>query len=321
MTGRILEGRRYRWFIGSIVVSALCYLIVSVVGGWDEVAAAFALVGVKGIFVALALSLFNYGMRFVRWQHYLSALGHRIALVPSALIYIGGFALTTTPGKAGELLRGLLLRRYGVPYVNSTAAFFSERLSDVLAILLLGILGASLYPQGAAIVVVGALGLAIGFALLISGRTFSGIASSRRDGRFRRLLGHLSDLLNAARQCHRPLLFVQASFFGIIAWAAEAYAFYLVLQWMGWDTNFAFAFSVYAISMLAGAMSFLPGGLGGAEAVMIAALVWAGMPPAQAVAATIIIRLTTLWFAVGLGLLALSIGERVLLRDPQISTG
>jgi uncharacterized protein (TIRG00374 family) len=70
---------------------------------------------------------------------------------------------------------------------------------------------------------------------------------------------------------------------------------------MGDPLPLALAMSIYATSMLAGALSFMPGGLGGAEAVMVALLVWQGMDTGTAVAATLIIRLTTLWFAVVIG--------------------
>ena len=78
-----------------------------------------------------------------------------------------------------------------------------------------------------------------------------------------------------------------------------------MLEWLGADISFSFAIFVYAISMLAGALSFLPGGLGGAEAIMISLLVLKGMAMPAAIAATVFIRLATLWFAVLIGLLAL----------------
>jgi uncharacterized protein (TIRG00374 family) len=58
-------------------------------------------------------------------------------------------------------------------------------------------------------------------------------------------------------------------------------------------------------AMLVGAISFLPGGLGGVEATMVGLLILIGSTQPLALAATVIIRLTTLWFAVALGLLAL----------------
>lgn len=69
--------------------------------------------------------------------------------VDSALIYFSGFALTTTPGKAGELLRGVFLERRGMPFSSSIAALLSERLSDMIAIIVIGLPGLSLYPPPA----------------------------------------------------------------------------------------------------------------------------------------------------------------------------
>lgn len=63
----------------------------------------------------------------------------------------------------------------------------------------------------------------------------------------------------------------------------------------------AVAVAAALLVMLAAALSLLPGGLGGTEAVMVTLLVWKGQSLADAAAATLVIRLATLWFAVGLG--------------------
>jgi uncharacterized protein (TIRG00374 family) len=57
--------------------------------------------------------------------------------------------------------------------------------------------------------------------------------------------------------------------------------------------------------MLAGALSFMPGGLGGSEAAMVLLLRMLRVPLSIAVAATLLIRAATLWFAVLLGIIAL----------------
>ncbi len=62
--------------------------------------------------------------------------------------------------------------------------------------------------------------------------------------------------------------------------------------------------------MLAGAVSMLPGGLGGAEATLIALLCLWGLTLSTAVAATLLINVATLWLAVLLGVIALSIHAR-----------
>jgi uncharacterized protein (TIRG00374 family) len=65
------------------------------------------------------------------------------------------------------------------------------------------------------------------------------------------------------------------------------------------------AIGFYAVAMVAGALSALPAGLGGTEAVLTGLLVAQSATPAMALAITVLARLLTLWLAVGLGVAAL----------------
>lgn len=302
-----LEGWRLRALILSIVVATAGYLAFSLWGGWEEVVAAFVQIGLLGTLIALSLSLVNYGLRFGRWQLYLSQLGHRVPWSPSLRIYLSGFALTTTPGKAGEAFRGVLLKQRGVPFPATFAAFISERLSDLVAIVLLTLVGLAQYPQARGIVLAGVLGIVVVLACLSSQTLLDRLHrwASARQGKLMALVAHASEMLGGARRCHRPGLLGVATVISVIAWGAEALAFYWMLGWLGADISLSFAIFVYALSMQAGALSFLPGGLGGAEAVMVSLLVLKGMTMPAAIAATVFIRLATLWFAVVIGLVAL----------------
>ncbi|WP_200280238.1 lysylphosphatidylglycerol synthase transmembrane domain-containing protein [Rhabdochromatium marinum] len=301
----MLSGWRYRAVVYSVMLSALGYLGVSLWGGWREVVVAVAQVGLVGILIILSLSLVNYGLRFVRWQLYLNAMGHAVPWPPSLRIYLAGFALTATPGKAGETLRGVLLKAWSVPYLHSFAAFFSERLSDLLAVVLLTLFGLTLYPQAWPVIGIGAAGVLAGL-LLLSNQPLLHRLEVRLNGdsKLSILLRHVLQVAHQAHHCHQPKLLFSANALSLLAWTAEAMAFFLILHWMGFDTPLAFAVFVYAISMLAGALSFMPGGLGGAEGMMVAVLMWKGMTAADAVAATVLIRLATLWFAVVIGVMA-----------------
>ncbi|WP_122857474.1 lysylphosphatidylglycerol synthase transmembrane domain-containing protein [Pseudomonas viridiflava] len=298
-----LSGWRYRAVVLSVIGSALGYLAFCLWGGWHEVAQAAARVGAMGIGLALLMSAVNYGLRFVRWQLYLRVLGHPLPWRPSLGAYLAGFALTTTPGKAGEALRGVLLKPLGVPYPKSFAAFVSERLSDLLAIAQLTLFGLSWYPPAQPMIAMGLVLVLLGLLVLSQRRLLEWlrgmipVTATRLPTLFR----HLFDVLLAARQCHRLDVLLGANLLSLIAWSAEALAFHWVLGWMGAEIPLTFAVFTYALAMLAGALSFMPGGLGGAEAVMIGLLMFKGMPAADAIAATILIRLATLWFAVAIG--------------------
>ena len=173
----LLSGWRYRAVVLSVVCSALGYLGFSLWGGWEAVSKAVGEVGLIGIAIALAMSAANYGLRFLRWQTYLNVLGHPVPWQPSLKIYLAGFALTTTPGKAGEALRGVLLKRWGVPYPQSFAAFFSERLSDLFAVVLLTLFGLSLYPASRPMIVVGVALVCIGLLVLSQRRLLERIVA------------------------------------------------------------------------------------------------------------------------------------------------
>jgi uncharacterized protein (TIRG00374 family) len=74
---------------------------------------------------------------------------------------------------------------------------------------------------------------------------------------------------------------------------------------MGLQVELLTAAGFYAVAMVAGALSALPAGLGGTEAVLTGLLVAHGAIPATALAVTVLARLLTLWLAVAIGVLAL----------------
>ena len=288
------------------MVAAIGYLVFAAWGGWHDVAAASTRVGWSGTALLLLLSLANYLLRFVRWQIYLRQLGHRVPWNPSLTIYLAGFALTTTPGKIGETLRSVFLKPWGVPNTASVAAFLSERLSDLFAIVILAAIGLGAHPQWRPLVLTAAAMCAVGVLLLGAGRVSLMARAGAASPRLSRVLHKLSVTATAARDCHRPAAVIPATALSLAAWSAEAFAFHLLLGWLGLQPDITFSFFIYAAGMLAGALSMLPGGLGGAEAAMMGLMLWAGYPQPTAVAAVLLIRLATLWFAVVLGMAALA---------------
>ena len=115
---------------------------------------------------------------------------------------------------------------------------------------------------------------------------------------------HLLSMLRSSAGLLRSGPLYVGLFLGLLAWAAEGYGLYIVLERMGADVPIYLAAGIYGVSVLAGAVSFVPGGLGGTELVMRSLLIVAGVDAPVAVSAVIICRLATLWFAVAIGLVA-----------------
>ncbi|MBI3481024.1 MAG: flippase-like domain-containing protein [Nitrosomonadales bacterium] len=309
----VLSGWRFRALLLIVLLSALGYLAFSLWGGWREVVAAIVRVGFIGIAIALTLSLVNYGLRFVRWQKYLALLGHRIHTPESLRIYIAGFGLTILPGKAGETIRSVFLKQHGVSYPESLAAFFSEHFANLIVMLLLVAVGLWIYPQAQMLVVILAAMILAVLVVLQQTRWLQALesfAEKRLSARMGRLVSHAIEIVLHSGRCFSLTMLLYGIVLGFVAWGAEGMAFYYVMRLLGSDLPLQVALFIYAFSMLIGALSFLPGGLGGAEATMVALLMLNHVAQPQAVAATVLIRLATLWFAVALGIFALLLPER-----------
>lgn len=303
-----LSGKRFYAFIASIALSALGYLGLSLWGGWREVLDAIGAVGLAGTSIALGLCLANYLLRFLRWQTYLALLGTRVPWWPSLRIYFAGFALTTTPAKAGEMVRSVFLKRYGMAYTESFAAFFAERFSDLIAVALLAAIGIASYAPAQPILFgLGILLIAV-FAMLHNVRWLRWIENMAQGLPWRRL-GNIIDsgvhIILQFRRCFSLPVLSGSLTIGLLAWGAEAQACYLIATWMGAELTWAEGYFVYAFSALVGALSLLPGGLGTTEIALAGLLILHGMPEPQAIACTLFVRVVTLWFAVALGLIAL----------------
>ena len=107
-----------------------------------------------------------------------------------------------------------------------------------------------------------------------------------------------------------PTILLAAGLLGVVGWFAEGYAFHLLLGWMGTDIGLWSAVGIFTFSTLAGGLTGAPGGLGGAEAAMVTLLALQGVPLEIAGPATLVIRVTTLWFAILIGALVFPFAEK-----------
>jgi glycosyltransferase 2 family protein len=265
---------------------------------------------------ALGLALVNYALRFVRWTIYLRDRGLDVPPRTSLLVFIAGFALSVTPGKVGELLKSFLLRAsLDIPIARSAPIVVAERITDLVAVVLLALAGVALYGIGTATVVAGGAVVLTGLVVLswppLAGALIDLATRPRRLARYRE---RLRDLHRELGQLIRPWPLTWATAIGAIAWLAECIGFALIVNgFPGADVPLGLAILIYAVTTLAGALSFLPGGLLVTEAGMTLFLVESarGVERATAAAATILTRLATLWFAVALGLVALAVYRRL----------
>ena len=267
--------------------------------------------------LALGLALCNYLLRLWRWNLYLRDRAIEVPPRTSALVFFSGFALSITPGKVGELVKSVFLKQAtGLPITRSAPIVVAERLTDLVALVLLGLIGVALYGVGARIVTGAAALVVIGLLVLawapLAHRAIYLLCKPRP---LRKLGTRLIQVYDGVAELVRPRPLTRSTGLGALAWLAECVAFAVICAgFAGTEVSIGLATLIFAAATLAGALSFLPGGLLVTEAGMTLLLVRVagGVDEATAVAATILTRLATLWFAVMLGVIALAMLRRAL---------
>jgi len=258
----------------------------------------------------LLLRVANWTLRFVKWHFYLRVVGVRnISIKASAAVFLIGFPLAISPGKAAEALKSVLLQRLtGAPIAQTLPVVASERLSDGMAVLLLiawSILNLAAHEYWS--IVFTALG-----ALLL------GIAILQYRPLCMALLRLLSRLPYIGRFARSFKVFYESSYrivqlpnlifavgLGTLANALDGLGVYFILVGIGLPATpetFFQALLVISLSVVAGALSGMPGSIGASDLTITGALQHLiGLSLPQAGFVTLVARFVQLWFGVLIG--------------------
>ena len=315
-----------RRFLAVMFAATLLYAAIALWGDARALRATLSAYAWWTFAAALALSLGNYALRFLKWDFYLARLGIRdVPRGESFCIYLAGFAMSVTPAKAGEVLKSALLASArGIPVARTAPIVVADRLTDLISLIAMVAVGGAVFPGGR-IVAVLASALVAGLMTFVLVRPLGDWLLGRLEGiaATQRFVPRLREAYDALRLLATPGALLYPTVVSLVAWALEAFGLWLVLRGLGADVSVSVAMFVYATATLAGAVAMLPGGVGGAELTLISlllALAPAGIGAPAARAATLLCRLATLWFAVLLGAAALAWFRRSYDRHRDVAT-
>ena len=298
---------RFRFLVYSIVLALVGYGVWAGMNDSQKIFAAVDHIGLSGMLFLFLLSLCNYCLRYLRWFFMLRRLGDRPDFFDGLICYWAGFALTTTPGKAGEAIRCLYFRnRHGVDNAHSFAALLADRLADLLSAMILAS-GALYHCEHFrwvtwVMLVLASLVLLIVFRPTMALR-WGALLERYAPQAMKPFFAATPRFFARSAILLSPPVLLAGTLLGVVSWSAEAYGFGWLAHQLGNETNMMVLMGIFCLSMLAG--SFLPGGLGGTEAAMAVLLVAIGIGPAEAFVIAVLCRLATLWFAVLIGMLSM----------------
>ena len=271
--------------------------------------------------------------RFLVWTYYLGIIGARdkISLADSAIIFVFGFTMVVSPGKAAELLKAVFLKmKTGVPIARSAPVVIAERLVDGLAVIV--ILTAVLLFAGSELelgeyltlsrAIAFSSALFLGFCLAavqITPLAYFVLRLVARTPLIRRLHGWLADLYESSREVFKPRHMLTATALGLGIYLSSAVSMALILAAFNVPVTLTLALQamfMVGVTSAIGALSFIPNGAGITEfsnVAMLMAIVAPANPSLTlgvATAAALLQGFFYKWFRVLVGL-----GVAVIFRD------
>lgn len=297
-----------RWVAIAIALSALLYIGYALYKDLPGTAAELVAFQWPMYLGVLLLTLGNYGLRYLKWHFLLGRLGIHLPHRTNLWVFGTGLAMVISPAKAGEIVKPYLVRVLtGTPIARTIPALVAERVTDGIAVIALATLGVATFAADQIHIVYGAAGvLGLGFLVLLNrGMSMFILAQLKRLPVAGGVAGKLEEAYVAMRTCLAPVPLIITTAMSLGAWFAECVGLYLIYQGLGADATLEVSTFLYAFSTTAG--GFSPGGLGVTDVILgeLGLELIPGLTNGAAVAASLLIRIATLWFGVVLGAIAL----------------
>ena len=303
--------------VTAVLVALAVYRFTTTGFDWHAFLAKFVNMDWLWLSASIALLFLSYVGRAVRWEVMLRPLEAKPNLWNITSATIIGFTGVVLLGRAGELVRPYLIAvKEGVPFSSQMAAWFLERIFDLLMVLLIFGIALARMPTAARLVRTGGYFVAsvgvICIILLIAFRNFAGPAQRRilaavsflpekAQVRLEKILGAFVEGMKCTRE---PRFLALLVIYTILEWIVVVGQYYCIFRalpdtaWFGLDQVMVFLGFVAF-----GSIVQIPGIGGGVQVASYLVLKEIlGTPPEAATAMAILIWLLTWVIVVPFGL-------------------
>jgi uncharacterized protein (TIRG00374 family) len=227
----------------------------------------------------------------IRWQILLKKNHINIPIKKSFLLFLGGMSMTITPGHVGELIKSQLIKTiYNIPRTKT---------APIIGIIILG-MDASLILISVSILIV--------IIFLIYYRPIFEFILKRvtKTKFFSKYSENISDSYEIVRNSTTPQISSISFGLSVLYWIIISVAVHFILLSFGIESiSILKTISIYSSSVIIGAISFIPGGLGITEGSLIGLFSLEGIDISLALILSVMIRILTMWYSVSIGFICL----------------
>ena len=245
---------------------------------------------------------------FIKWHFLLKNCEIDIPLTRSITVFLSGLAFEITPGKLGALMKSQILKTsFNIPRTKTAPIVLVEKVYDLIGAILASIIGIIILGMDVYLIIIAILVLAMVFFFLYyrpaSELFFKRVTKTKF---FSKYVENISELDKIVQKSTNVKVATICILLAVTYWFIVSTAVYYTL--IGFAINildYLKVLSIYATSILLGAISFIPGGVGITEGALAGLFTLEGIDVSTALILSVIIRIFVLWYSVSIGFISL----------------
>ena len=245
---------------------------------------------------------------FIKWHFLLKNCEIDIPLTRSITVFLSGLAFDITPGKLGALMKSQILKTsFNIPRTKTAPIVLVEKVYDLIGAILASIIGIIILGMDVYLIIIAILVLAMVFFFLYyrpaSELFFKRVTKTKF---FSKYVENISEFDKTVQKSTNVKVATICILLAVTYWFIVSAAVYFTL--IGFDINildYLKVLSIYATSILLGAISFIPGGVGITEGALAGLFTLEGIDVSTALILSVIIRIFVLWYSVSIGFISL----------------
>ena len=244
----------------------------------------------------------------IKWHFLLKNCEIDIPLTKSIAVFLSGLAFEITPGQIGVLMKSQILKTsFNISHTKTVPIVMVEKAYDLIGAILASIIGIIILGMDLYLIIIAILVLTIVF-FIIYYRPASKLFLKRitKTKFFSKYVENISEFDKIVQKSTNVKVATICILLAVTYWFIVSTAVYYTL--IGFDINildYLKVLSIYAISILLGAISFIPGGVGITEGALAGLFTLEGIDVSTALILSVIIRIFVLWYSVSIGFISL----------------
>jgi len=292
----------------TVVSATLFYVLFAIFSDITAIKNYFLNIDLFYILPIFSILLLSQFIRSLSQKFILEKLGIKLNFKDSFILFLTGLSMIVTPGGSGQIIKSHFLKqKFDEPIQKSLPLVFVERFVDLISISVIVFI--TLFFVGflfeSIIVILLSLTMMIFFLSLVRNKRILGITFKifSKIKFLKNILPDESIFSESFKNIFKPKILFVSSLTILVSFVLEGIVIYFGFLSFGVDLGFIKSIQFYYTSILYGALSFVPAGLGITEGSLAAFLSTEIQSIALITSIIIFIRLTTIWFSSSLGII------------------